>query len=107
MQLVCSDVATACFDDICELTWSAKGLQPQQGVRFLSAIFLYEGIIHWVLIALFKFPIMWKIESRIRYIVYTYIHTYIHAYILSNCPPPPPPSLSLSLSLCIVGCECC
>lgn len=65
-QLLCSDVSTACFDDICELTWSAKGLQPRQGVRFLSAIFLYEGVIHWILIALFKIPIMWKIETRIR-----------------------------------------
>lgn len=67
LQLVCSDVSTACFDDTCELTWSAKNLQPSQGVRFLSAIFLYEGILHWILITLFKLPTMWKIETRIRY----------------------------------------
>ena len=65
-QLLCSEVSTQCFKDICELTWSAPGRRPQQGVRFLSAIFLYEGIIHWILIALFKIPVMWKIETRIR-----------------------------------------
>ena len=68
-QLLCSEVSNACFDDICELTWSAPGHRPHQGVRFLSAIFLYEGIIHWIIIAVFKIPTMWKVETRIRYCI--------------------------------------
>ena len=66
LQLVCSEVSTQCFTDICEFSWAVSGLQPGQGIRFLSAIFLYEGVIHLILISIFKFPIMWKIETRIR-----------------------------------------
>ncbi|CAI8048473.1 Inactive rhomboid protein 1 [Geodia barretti] len=85
-KLLCSEVSTQCFKDICELTWSAPGRRPQQGVRFLSAIFLYEGIIHWILIALFKIPVMWKIETRISWLRVTliYVLSGIGGYVVSG-----------------------
>jgi membrane associated rhomboid family serine protease len=79
-------VSTQCFDDICELTWSAPRLRPQQGVRFLSAIFLYEGVIHWILISVFKLPTMWKIESRISWLraILIYVLSGIGGYLVSG-----------------------
>lgn len=66
-QVLCSEVGTDCFDDICEFTWIHRtiGEIPSQGLRFLSSIFLYEGVVHLLIIGVFKFFTCWKIEKRI------------------------------------------
>ena len=67
MQVVCSEVGTDCFNDICEFTWIHRtiGELPSQGIRFVSAIFLYEGVIHLLIIGLVKLYNSWSIERRI------------------------------------------
>ena len=69
-KLLCSEVGTDCFKGICEFTWIHQtiGEVPDQGLRFLSAIFLYHGVVQLILIGLFKFYISWVIERRIGYV---------------------------------------
>ena len=67
LQVLCSEVGTDCFNDICEFTWIHRtiGELPSQGIRFLSAIFLYEGVVHLLIIGLIKLYNSWTIERRI------------------------------------------
>ena len=67
LQVVCSEVGTDCFNDICEFTWIHRtiGELPSQGIRFVSAIFLYEGVVHLLIIGLVKLYNSWSIERRI------------------------------------------
>ncbi len=66
-QVLCSEVGTDCFKDICEFTWIHRtiGQLPSQGLRFISSMFLYEGVIHLLLIGIPKLFFSWKIETRI------------------------------------------
>lgn len=66
-KVLCSKVGTDCFNDICEFSWIGKtiGQVPSQGMRFFSAMFLYDGVITLVIIGLFKFYKSWAIERRI------------------------------------------
>ena len=65
--VLCSDLGTDCFNHICEFTWIGKtiGQIPSQGLRFFSAMFLYDGIVTLVIIGVFKLYNSWKIERRI------------------------------------------
>ncbi len=65
--VLCSELGTDCFNHICEFAWIGKtiGEIPSQGLRFLSALFLYDGIITLLIIGLFKLYNSWKVERRI------------------------------------------
>ena len=75
-KVLCSEVGTDCFNGICEFTWIHKtiGEIPDQGIRFLAAIFLYDGVIHLILIGLFKLYNSWTIERRVGQVT---MHVYI------------------------------
>ncbi len=66
-KVVCSEVDLDCFKGICEFSWIRRtiGQVPSQGLRFLSAMFLYDGVITIVIIGLFKLYKSWTIERRI------------------------------------------
>eukprot|EP00731_Ephydatia_muelleri_P028003 Em0019g876a len=66
-KLLCSELGSGCFRDICRLDWINRtlGQVPDQGIRFISAIFLYCGILEFVMVFFPKFYTNWKIERRI------------------------------------------
>lgn len=66
-QLLCGEVGADCFNDICKFThlWADSIAQPSQGLRFVSAMFLYDGAITLVIIGLLKLYNSWSIEKRI------------------------------------------
>lgn len=66
-KVLCSEVGTDCFHSICEFTWVGKtiGENPGQGMRFFSAMFLYDGVVTLLIIGLFKLYNSWKTERRI------------------------------------------
>lgn len=66
-QLLCGEVGAGCFDDICKFTnlWVDSVPQPSQGLRFVSAMFLYDGAVTLLIIGLLKFYNSWSIEKRI------------------------------------------
>lgn len=66
-KVLCSEVGTDCFNSICEFTWVGKtiGEIPSQGMRFFSAMFLYDGVVTLLIIGLFKLYNSWKTERRI------------------------------------------
>jgi len=66
-KVVCSEVGEDCFKGICRFSWIKRtiGQVPSQGLRFVSAIFLYDGVITLVIVGLFKLYKSWSIERRI------------------------------------------
>ena len=66
-QLLCGEVGADCFTDICKFTslWIDSIAQPSQELRFISAMFLYDGAITLVIIGLLKFYNSWSVEKRI------------------------------------------
>lgn len=102
-KVVCSEVGTDCFKDICEFSWIGRtiGQTPSQGIRFLAAIFLYDGVIHLLLIGLLKLYISWKIERRIGWlrIMCVYLISGIGGFLLSGIFDPTKVSVGSSGSL--------
>lgn len=71
-QILCSQVGTDCFKHICEFSWVGKTIGdkvPNQGMRFFSAMFLYDGVITLLIVGVFKLYNCWTIERRIGYII--------------------------------------
>ncbi len=64
-KLLCSEVD--CFADTCRFDWINRTINeiPDQGLRFISAIFLNHGVVTLVIVGFIKLYNSWMIERRI------------------------------------------
>lgn len=102
-KVLCGEVGTDCFKDICRFSWIGKtiGQAPEQGIRFLAAMFLYKGIIDFVIVVLLKLYTCWKTEKRIGWlrVFCIYIVSGIGGYLVSGIFNPTSPSVGGSGAL--------